>query len=119
MDILSFYDIKGSDISLNSKYEKSGPCHRSQSDIVIPQLIVRGLEVYQTFYETKIPYRQFDSTFSGSTWGQRKPLEEMAENAVTDYNERGLDKFSFCLNSKLDLSLIYRGYFMWAPCGKC
>lgn len=50
-------------------------CHRVGKDIVIPQLFGQSMDHYRRKYPyTGILERQFDSSFSGSFWGERVPV---------------------------------------------
>ena len=62
--------------------------------------------------------REFDSTFSGSIWGDRLPLSDMAVRGRYDYLTNMTEDFGYDFSGGFrDLSLIHRGYYMYAPCG--
>lgn len=101
----------------NCEYKPGEPCFRLEQDIVIPQPID-----YQHFFErreTPKLYREFDSTFGGSLWGDRDPyLDIMGRSAIFDY-VNGTEDFAFDISGgSADQSLVHRGYFMYAPCGQ-
>lgn len=103
--------------TLKQKYKI--PCHRAWNDIVIPQLVYRSLYKDKVFNISRLPLREYDSTFSGSYWGERKPLVQMYQNEELSYEVNRTDKFRYPieLEGDPDLSLVYRGYFMYNPCG--
>ena len=100
------------------------PCHRTNHDIVVPQLFQEdgSKEFFLKYHNSRIPARQFDSTFSGASWGERKPLEYMVVAPELDY-ANGTEYFvalttdpKYKLNGNPDETLMYRGYFIYDPC---
>ena len=102
---------------MSLKAEFHTPCHRSGNDIVIPQLLTRGAVLRHRINETRLPYRAFDSTFSGSSWGDRQSLADMYETEKKDYDDLKTEKYVPYFEGFVDFSLIYRGYFMYSACG--
>ena len=96
-------------------------CHRPNKDIVIPQptdpeRVKRGRAKALREYPKLL--REFDSTFSGSVWGDRMPLSDMALKGTYEYLINSTEDFGYDFNGGFrDLSLIHRGYYMYAPCG--
>ena len=115
MDKLTYYTSLEANATLRSKYKV--PCHRSWIDIVIPQVIQYGMPTHLKYNNTRIPYRGFDSTFSGSYWGDREPFYQMVKTEWDDYNNIKTERFKSFEGGIADGSLLYRGYFMYAPCG--
>ena len=122
-------------------------CHRPDKDIVIPQPTdpARTRAKASPHDHTKL-VREFDSTFSGSIWGDRylythsyshiyidiliciythtythicrMPLSGMAVKSTYEYMKNFTEDFGYDFNGGFrDLSLIHRGYYMYAPCG--
>jgi hypothetical protein len=90
------------------------PKHRPGKDIVIPQPIrptrfneLRKLEVIRN--------REYDSFFTGSTWGDRGYLFHMAKDAVFSYYFNGTEDFAYGRYG--DISLMTMSYFSYNACG--
>lgn len=89
-------------------------------DISIPQLLHP-----QRWAESKLPWlvnRQFDSSFAGSTWGDRLPLLAIANTSEEDYYEKATERAIFklkkaVLQKGLFTNFTEHGYFAYNPCG--
>lgn len=105
--------------TLTWKYRKFGrPCHREGQDIVIPQLLLpQTVSMSKKYHNTHVPYREFDSTFAGNSWGERSPVREMSQSMIHDYNTYGTERYHYHAGGSPDHSLKFRGYFMYHPCG--
>lgn len=104
--------------------DKVFPCHRPNHDIVVPQLFQddSSKEFFLKYHKGRVSYREFDSSFSGASWGERKPLEYMVVSPERDF-ANGTENFialttdpKYKLNGNPDNTLIYRSYFMYDPC---
>jgi hypothetical protein len=118
MDRKTFFKSEESDV-LHENYQRFKiACHRAGQDIVIPQLIQSDAKsMFRDFAKTHLPLREFDSTFAGSTWGEREPIKVMAKSVKPDYFNYSTENFAFWDGGSPDHSLKYRGYFMYHPCG--
>lgn len=95
-------------------------CHRENYDIPFPQMYsLENLRLHEDMSISLGSFRPFDSTFAGNIGNKiRSPLMDMNRTATTDY-QIGLDNFKseFHTRGNIDKTLLYQGYFMYAPCG--
>lgn len=112
------------DKSFTGPPEKEYPCHRANHDIVVPQLFQESSsqDFFLKYHKSRIPSREYDSSFSGCSWGERKPLETMVIAPEKDFAD-GAENFvalttdpKYKLNGNPEFSLLYRSYFMYDPC---
>lgn len=97
-------------------------CHHPQHDIVIPQPI--DVNESQLIQYEGVSLRPYDSTFSGSIWGKRIPLRQMANTSINDYQLKHVELFKSSIDDPLseflidpDMELVHEGYFMYHVTG--
>lgn len=121
MDRDTYYESPDSSVLKsvwNSKLPFNIPCHRSEKDIVIPQLMQLGIRYFKN-NTSRFPYRIYDSSFSGAMWSRawgRKPLKYMEDTEFSDYQYNKTERFLSSL-IKLETTYPFKSYFMYNPCG--